>query len=80
MELKDTAELMTSIKYKERFKAEYYQLAIRTEKLESVIKNYDKNKFTCSKHLLKKQLRIMKQYLKLLVKRAHIEVVPIEEK
>lgn len=29
MELKDTVEMMLSADYKERFKAEYYQLKIR---------------------------------------------------
>ena len=33
MELKDTIDLMQSKDYKERFKAEYYQLKIRREKL-----------------------------------------------
>lgn len=33
MELKETIELMCSDDYKERFKAEYYQLKIRYEKL-----------------------------------------------
>ena len=33
MELKDTINLMQSKDYKERFKAEYYQLKIRREKL-----------------------------------------------
>ena len=33
MELKDTIELMQSTDYKDRFKAEYYQLADRHKKL-----------------------------------------------
>lgn len=33
MELKDTVEMMTSSDYKERFKAEYYQLKLRYNKL-----------------------------------------------
>lgn len=35
MELKDTIETMQSADYKERFKAEYYQLKIRYEKLKA---------------------------------------------
>lgn len=35
MELKDTIELMQSSDYKDRFKAEYYQLADRYKKTES---------------------------------------------
>ena len=34
MELKDTIELMKSNDYKDRFKAEYYQVKIRREKLQ----------------------------------------------
>lgn len=35
MELKETVDLMCSANYKERFKAEYYQLKIRYEKLKN---------------------------------------------
>lgn len=35
MELKDTIEMMQSMDYKERFKAEYYQTKIRYEKLKT---------------------------------------------
>lgn len=35
-ELKDTIELMNSSDYKDRFKAEYYQLKIRYTKLHSI--------------------------------------------
>mgnify|MGYP003296319976 CR=1 FL=1 len=35
MELKDTVEMMGSINYKERFKAEYLQTKIRYEKLKA---------------------------------------------
>ena len=37
MELKDTAELMTSADWKDRFKAEYLQTKIRYEKLHALI-------------------------------------------
>ena len=33
MQLKDTIEMMTSADYKERFKAEFYQLSIRLDDL-----------------------------------------------
>ena len=36
---------MTSKDYKERFKAEYYQLKIRYEKLDAMIKNWDNLSF-----------------------------------
>ena len=35
-ELKDTVELMQSEDYKKRFKAEYYQLEIRLDKLTDI--------------------------------------------
>ena len=41
MELKDTATLMVSSDYKERFKAEYYQLKIRLEKLKCMLQKWD---------------------------------------
>lgn len=37
MELKDTIEMMQSADYKERFKAEYYQVVIRYQKLKAMI-------------------------------------------
>ena len=41
MELKDTTTLMVSSDYKERFKAEYYQLKIRLEKLKCMLQKWD---------------------------------------
>lgn len=37
MELKDTIDLMNSSDYKDRFKAEYWQVKIRLEKLRKMI-------------------------------------------
>ena len=37
MQLKDTVEMMNSEDYKERFKAEYYQLSIRLYNLTSML-------------------------------------------
>lgn len=39
MKLKDTIKLMESDDYKDRFKAEYYQLKIRKEKLQKMLNN-----------------------------------------
>ena len=39
MDLKDTAELMTSDDYKDRFKAEFWQLKHRLNKLNDMLKN-----------------------------------------
>lgn len=53
MELKDTVALMASADYKERFKAEYYQLVIRFKKLQTMLEKWDKGKLdftpTCPK-------------------------------
>lgn len=42
MGLKDTIKMMESNDYKERFRAEYWQVRIRLEKLESMIKKMGK--------------------------------------
>lgn len=44
MTLKATAEMMNSSDYKERFKAEYYQLAIRYKKLKDFLDRWDNGK------------------------------------
>lgn len=72
-----TADLMNSADYKDRFKAEYYQLKIRVEKLENVIVKYEAGTLnfqpTCDIELLKKQYEIMSIYMHILMVRAEIE-------
>lgn len=41
MELRDTVEMVNSADYKERFKAEYYQTAIRYGKLKAMVDKYN---------------------------------------
>jgi hypothetical protein len=81
MELKDTIELMQSEDYKERFKAEYFQVKIRLEKLYEMLVRYDAGTlgFTpdCSIQLLKDQLSIMRDYLFALQVRAEIENIKL---
>lgn len=81
MELKDTIALMQSEDYKERFKAEYYQVKIRLEKLYEMLVRYDAGTlgFTpdCSIQLLKDQLSIMRDYLYALQVRAEIENIEL---
>ena len=43
MQLKDTVELMNSVDYKERFKAEFYQLLIRHDSLISTLIKWENN-------------------------------------
>lgn len=76
-ELSETVELMQSTDYKDRFKAEYYQLDIRITKLEAVItKAYNGEfKFTCPIGMLTEQLAFMKAYKALLITRATEEEI-----
>lgn len=41
MELRDTVEMMNNADYKERFKAEYYQTAIRYVKLKAMVDKHN---------------------------------------
>lgn len=81
MELKDTVTGMLSPDYKERFTAEYEQLSIRAQKLETFIDNYRKSRLsfkpTCNIELLEQQLDIMKAYIAVLEERARIENVNV---
>lgn len=81
MELKDTVVMMESSDYQERYKAEYYQLKIRVEKLAAMLEKYATGtlNFTpsCSYELLFEQLIYMRDYMQILEKRAEIEGVPM---
>lgn len=61
MELRDTVEMMNSADYKERFKAEYYQTAIRYGKLKAMVDKYNNGtlefKPTCPMSIYDIQLR-----------------------
>ena len=81
MELKDTAALMCSADYKERFKAEYYQLKIRQDKLRAMIDKWDAGELeftpTCSRDLYTFQFYVMDGYLHVLGQRAKLEGVKL---
>ncbi len=81
MNLNDTIPMMQSEDYKERFKAEYYQLKIRIEKLHNMLIRYDAGTLgfnpNCSIRLLKDQLSIMNDYLYALEVRAEIEQIQL---
>lgn len=83
MELKDTAKMMTSDDYQERFKAEYYQLKIRYDKLKSMCNKWDKGTLnfvpTCPRFIYDNQLKAMKEYLTILQKRAEIERIELKQ-
>lgn len=81
MELKDTIDLMTSSDYKDRFKAEYYQVKIRAEKLDKLLRDYcdDKLDFIPSSpiYLLHGQLVDMNKYMDRLELRAEAEGIKL---
>lgn len=80
-ELKDTIEMMTSSDYKERFKAEYYQLKLRYDKLSLMITKWDEGTLefepSCSRTLLSRQLHHMRMYMIDLETRAKIEGIDL---
>lgn len=81
MELKDTVEMMGSADYKERFRAEYYQLKVRYDKLVAMVEKWDKGELsfnpTCPRSIYDMQLSAMKNYLAVLEARAVIEGVEL---
>lgn len=82
MELKETIEMMVSVDYKERFKAEYLQLKIRINGLRNMLKKYKVGALTfkpsCSYDLLNGQLKSMEMYAQYLEERAEIENIELE--
>lgn len=83
MELKETADMMISADYKERFKAEYYQNKIRYEKLKSMCERWDKGKLdfkpTCPREIYNAQLHFMKCYIETLQTRAKMEDIKLND-
>ena len=81
MKLKDTAKLMESGDYKDRFKAEYYQLKIRLNGLSEMLKKYKEGtlpfKPTCEYETLYKQYVHMADYKLDLELRAELEGIEL---
>ena len=81
MQLKDTVEMMNSEDFKERFKAEYYQLSIRLYSLTSMLIKWENNMLDfepkCSKETLENQLLFMQGYMAILRLRAQIEEIDL---
>lgn len=81
LELKDTVDLMLSDNYRDRFRAEYWQLRIRKEKLEKLIDDYNNGRLmiqlSCDIDIHRIQLRRMKKYLAILENRAKIEEIEL---
>lgn len=82
MELNDTIEMMTSSDFKERFKAEYYQLKIRAKKLHDMLDKFRTNTLPfrpkCSYEFLFTQWIYMQNYLVVLEEKAKIEGIELD--
>lgn len=80
-ELRDTIEMMNSEDYKERFKAEYYQVMIRYQKLKSMLDKWDDDQLefapTCPRSTYNMQIEAMTDYIAVLEARAVMEGVEL---
>ena len=81
MTLADTIWLMQSDNYQDRFKAEYYQTAIRKGKLYQIIAHYNDGfldfELKTPLFILQKQWEAMNEYLEILKARAEIEGIDL---
>ena len=81
MELKDTIDLMSSLDYRDRFKAEYYQTKIRYNKLHNMVVKMEAGTLnftpTCDLSIFKSQLSYMGNYLYILEVRAQMEDIEL---
>ena len=81
MKLIDTVPLMNSEDYKNRFKAEYYQVYIRFVKLNSMIEKWDKDELdfepTCPYSTYEMQIKAMRDYISVLEARAVMENIDL---
>lgn len=77
MELKDTVALMNSDDYKERYRAEYWQVAYRLKKLKEMLDKWDSGKLgfvpTCPRSTYDMQVSAMSDYVAVLEIRAVAE-------
>lgn len=83
MKIEDTTEGMNSSDWKERFKAEYWQVKIRWRKLHRMLVKYEAGTLDfepdCTLGLLKKQAFHMESYIHILEVRAEIENIDLGE-
>ena len=81
MRLDDTAEMMSSPDYKERFRAEYYQIVIRYRKLKAMLDKWDQDMLdfepTCPRSTYNMQVKAMKDYIAVLEAQAVMESVKL---
>lgn len=73
--------MMNSEDYKERFKAEYYQVVIRYQKLKSMLDKWDNDQLeftpTCPRSTYNMQITAMTDYIAVLEARAVMEGVKL---
>lgn len=83
MKLSETVEMMNSADYKERFRAEYFQLKIRANGLKNMLDKWDKGEldFTpiCPREIYNDQMEYMMNYMTVLANRAYLEHVELSE-
>ena len=81
MELNQTIDMMNSEDYKERFKAEYYQLKIRVRELSFMVADWDAGELeftpTCPRSTYDLQLKAMRDYMAILEARAVMEGIEL---
>lgn len=80
MDLQETVRDMLSKDYRERFKAEYQQLAIRCDRLKQFLLKIESDetvKHDCPESLLRAQYYTMCEYLHLLEQRSTIEHIEL---
>ena len=81
MKLAETVEMMNSANYKERFKAEYFQLKIRIDGLKNMLDKWDKGELnftpTCPREIYNNQITYMTNYMTILANRATLEHIDL---
>ena len=82
MKLSETVEMMNSTDYKERFKAEYNQLAIRYKGLKTMLDKWDNGTLqfepTCPRSTYNMQIKAMSDYLAVLESRAFMGGIELD--
>lgn len=83
MELNETIKMMDNADYKERFKAEYYQVVIRYKKLKAMLDKWDKGELTfkptCPRSTYNIQVKAMTDYIAILEARAVMEDIELND-
>ena len=79
--LEDSIDLMKSKDYKDRFKAEYYQVFVRFVKLKAMLEKWDKDELdfepTCPYSTYEMQIKAMRDYISVLEARAVMENIDL---